>query len=387
MTKEEMIDNLGTIAKSGTQNFLKSVEESKEKEKSESLIGQFGVGFYASFMVGEKIDVISRPQGAEKACLWSSDGSGEFSVADVENCDFNRGTKVIIHLKPECREFAKPGEIQKIITKHSNFISYSIKLNGEVVNNLQAIWYREKKDVTLDEYQRFYEVVANQKLPYKYVIHFKSDLPLEIKALLYLPGTSNEKFGQQEESSGLSLYSRKVLIKPKCQELLPGYLRMVKGVVDCSDIPLSISRETYQDSSLIFKLKTVITKRVLKRLEDESATDPENYDKFYEEFHQNLKEGIMSDHENSDLLLRLQRFKANFSNNSKIGIEDYIKKMVKDQEKIYFLINTDPDHPQNSVFLEKFKKTELPVLISSNPFDEVIFKQIGQYKSKINLYN
>lgn len=185
----------------------------------------------------------------------------------------------------------------------------------------------------------------------------------------------------QEENVGLSLYSRKVLIKPKCLELLPNYLRMVKGVVDCSDIPLSISRETYQDSSLIFKLRTLITKRVLKRLEDESNVDPENYDKWYEEFSQQLKEGLASDTENSDILLRLQRFKANFKN-GKIGIEDYIKKMMNGQEKIYFIVSTDVENAQNSVFLENYKKTELPVLITNNPFDEVIFKQLQQYKSK-----
>jgi HSP90 family molecular chaperone len=185
-----------------------------------------------------------------------------------------------------------------------------------------------------------------------------------------------------EETSGLSLYSKKVLIKQKCLELLPNYLRMVKGVIDCADIPLSISRETYQDSSLIYKLKNVLTKRVLKRLEEESKNDPENYDKWYDEFHQQLKEGIVSDQDNSESLLRLQRFRGNYTE-ARLGIEEYVAKMMKGQDKIYFIINTDVEHPRQSVYLETYKNTELPVLISTNPFDEVIFRQLSQYKSKV----
>ena len=190
----------------------------------------------------------------------------------------------------------------------------------------------------------------------------------------------NIRFGMNEENTGVSLYSKKVLIKPKCLELLPNYLRMVKGVIDCADIPLSISRETYQDSSLIYKLKNVITKRILKRLEDESKNDPEVYDKWYDEFHQQLKEGIVSDTDNSEIIMRLQRFRSNI-NDKRLGIEEYISQMMKDQEKIYFIINTDTENPASSVYVETYKGTGLPVLISSNPFDEVIFRQLSQYKS------
>jgi TNF receptor-associated protein 1 len=392
MTREELIENLGTIAKSGTQNFVKSVKDKKAEDNSgESLIGQFGVGFYSSFIIGDVVEVISKPQNSVKGHHWISDGNGEFQISDVENVDFKRGTRVIIHLKTECRDFCKPSELQKIIKKYSSFISYTIKLNGEVVNNVQAIWYREKKDVSSEDYQKFYEHVSNSKLPYKYLLHFSSDVPLDIKAVLFFPSQTMEKYGITEENTGLSLYSKKILIKAKCTELVPNYFRFVRGVVDCADIPLSISRENYQDSSLIFKLRVLITKRIIKKLEDEIKLDPENYDKWYEEFSQYLREGVLSDSDNAEPLLRLLRFKVNVGKNREKGsLESYMRKIKPGQEKIYYLniIGTDREIEDN-VFLENFKESDLPILICSSPLDEMIFKQVGQYKNMkfLNLEN
>lgn len=386
MTRDEMIDNLGTIAKSGTQSFLK---EMKEKDGTESLIGQFGVGFYSSFIVGDQVEVISKTQNEEKASIWVSDGSGEYSISDVENNTFSRGTKIIIHLKPECRDFARGSEIIKIAKKHSNFISYGIKVNGEKINDVQAIWYRNKKDISKEEYQRFYEAVnSGSKLPFKYLLHFASDTPLDIKSIIFIPSTNSEKFGMADDNQGLSLYSKKILIKPKCQELLPRYLRFVRGIIDCSDIPLSISRESYQDSNLIFKLKTVITKRILKKLEEEMKNNSEEYDSWYEDFKSFLKEGILSQQESTDVLLRLQRFKCNIGSDKNISIDDYIEKMQKNQNKIYYYVSGEKDI-KNSVFLQQLEGTDLPVLCSSNPVDEMIFKQIGNYKdfSFVNIEN
>lgn len=383
MTRQEMIDNLGTIAKSGTQNFVKSIkEQQKEGFSNESLIGQFGVGFYSSFIVGDQVEVISRPQGQTKATQWVSDGNGEFQVSDIENPEFIRGTKVIIHLKTDCRDFARPAEIQKIIKKHSNFISYSIKVNGEIINNVQAIWYREKKDISAEDYQKFFEVLSgNSKNAYKYLLHFSSDVPLDIKALLYIPGLSMEKFGMSDDSTGLSLYSKKVLIKPKCQELLPNYFRFVKGVVDCADIPLALSRESYQDSSLIYRLKVLITKRILKKLEEETNKDPESYNSWYEEFQQYLREGIMTDQDNQKNLFKLLRFKATFSSNKKIGIEDYLKNVRENQNKIYYIIIPNDSDIDSNIFLENFKGSNLPILITNTPLDDMIFRQINEYNN------
>jgi TNF receptor-associated protein 1 len=392
MTREELIENLGTIAKSGTQSFLKNVKEKKgENNSGESLIGQFGVGFYSSFIVGDVVEVTSKTQNSTKGHHWISDGNGEFQISDVENVDFKRGTKVVIHLKTECRDFCKASELQKIIKKYSNFISYTIKLNGEVVNSVQAIWYREKKDVSSEEYQKFFEHVSNNKMPYKYLLHFSSDVPLDIKAVLFFPSQSMEKYGITEENTGLSLYSKKILIKAKCTELVPNYFRFVKGVVDCADIPLSISRENYQDSSLIFKLRVLITKRIIKKLEDEMKLDPENYDKWYEDFSQYLREGVLSDSDNAEPLLRLLRFKVNVGKNREKGsLETYLKKIKPGQEKVYYLnILGNEREIDDNVFLENFKENDLPILICSSPLDEMIFKQVGQYKNMkfLNLEN
>ena len=215
---------------------------------------------------------------------WVSDGSGEYEISDAANLNFERGTRITVYLKPEARNFARAKEVEKIVKKYSLFISYPIKLNGEVINQLQAIWYREKRDVTEDEYERFYENIGNTKIPYKFKLHYSTDVPLAIKALLYIPSTNTEKFGMAQEASDLHLYSRKVLIKQKCSELIPHYLRFVKGVVDCEDLPLNISRENYQDSHLMAKLKNVITRRILKLLEDQLKQDEETYNRWYEEF-------------------------------------------------------------------------------------------------------
>ena len=193
MTREEVIDNIGTIARSGSQQFLNAVKD-KDESTAESIIGQFGVGFYSTFIVADQVEVLSRA-GGEKGVRWVSDGSGEYEVSDAENLNFDRGTRITIYLKPEARNFARAKEVEKIVKKYSLFISYPIKLNGEVINQLQAIWYREKRDVTEDEYERFYENIGNTKIPYKFKLHYSTDVPLAIKALLYVPSTNTEKFG------------------------------------------------------------------------------------------------------------------------------------------------------------------------------------------------
>lgn len=205
-----------------------------------------------------------------------------------------------MHLRSNCLEFCKEKDVEKIIKKYSIFNKYPIVLNGMNLSNLTAIWYRDKKEVTADEYQMFWEQMADTKVPYKYKLHYSTDVPLAIKALLYVPTTHQEKFEMMSEKQRIDLYSRKVLIKESCAELIPAYLRFVKGIVDCEDLPLNISRETYQDSNLISKLRNVITRRILKFIEDEMKKDAAGYDKWFVDFQQFLKEGVMSDTENKE---------------------------------------------------------------------------------------
>jgi TNF receptor-associated protein 1 len=311
---------------------------------------------------------------------WVSDGSGDYEISDVDGSDVDRGTRLTLYLRPECKQFSKPSEIKRILQKYSLFISYPIKLNGEVINSLQAIWYRDKREVAADEYDRFYETVANTKIPYKFKLHYSTDVPLAIKAILYIPSTNSEKFGMQQEASDLHLYCRKVLIKSKCSELLPHWLRFVKGVVDCEDLPLNISRETYQDSQLIAKLRHVLTRRVIKMLEDELKKDEEKYNKWYGEFNQYLKEGLTIDKDNAASLLKLTRYKSTITGHKLISIDNYIESMKTGQKNIYFCVPGNPAAPHDSPFLEPFNNAKVPVIILANQIDEVCLRNVNEYK-------
>jgi HSP90 family molecular chaperone len=282
MSREDVVENLGTIAKSGSQAFVKQLNDSGADNNgvSEQIIGQFGVGFYSTFVVSDHVQVFTK-QAGQQGVRWTSDGCGSYEVADAENLDFERGTRIVLKLLPESREFSTDGLVEKTIKKFSQFISYPIKLNGQVINSLGALWSREKREVTTDEYERFYEHLASTKILYKYLLHYSTDVPLSIKALLYVPTTHNEKQGLMQEAPLVHLYSRKVLIKEKCTDLLPHYFRFIKGVVDCEDLPLNISRENYQDSGLITKLRNVLTRRLIKHLDDEAKRDNEKYKKWF----------------------------------------------------------------------------------------------------------
>ena len=246
MAKEEVAENLGTIARSGSREFKEIVDDSSvaSGDAAENIIGQFGVGFYSSFIVSNDVQVITKREN-EPGVMWRSDGSGEYEIAQIDNLDFERGTQIVLRLNPEAIQFSRESEIEKIIKKYSIFNKYPIKLNGDLVNNIQAIWYKDKREVSADEYEMFYEHLANTKIPYKYKLHYSTDVPLGIKAIFFIPNNHAEKMQMMQEELKIHLYSRKVLIKESCQELVPGYLRFVKGVVDCEDLPLNISRETY----------------------------------------------------------------------------------------------------------------------------------------------
>lgn len=236
--------------------------------------------------------------------------------------------------------------------------------------------------MTEDEYERFYEQIANTKIPYKYKLHYSTDVPLAIKALLYVPSSHNERMGMPSESMALHLYSRKILIKSNCNELLPPYLRFIKGVVDCEDLPLNISRETYQDTSLIMKLRNVVTRRAIKMLQDESKRDPVTYNKWYGQFQNFLKEGTQSDHDNKDALFSLLRFNTNFGGNASqfYSLDDYVAKLGENQKTIYFAMGSSYEAAMKSPFFEPFKGKDFPVIILSNQLDEFVLTSAGEYK-------
>lgn len=385
MNKEELINHLGTIAASGSQKFLESLKENNSNtgELETSLIGQFGVGFYSAFIVADTVEVISKKEN-EEACVWTSDGSGTFELAQADNFHLSHGSKITLHLKPEYVNYSKPSEIKKVIDKYSNFIIHPIFVNNEKINIVSALWSRDKREVSEEEYRSFYEHLSKGKQLYRWKLHFQTDVPMVIKSLIFFPMENKEMYGFGATEVGIDLYCKKVLIKPNCRELIPNYLRFVKGVVDCEDIPLNISRENYQDSNIVAKLRSIVTKKILRMLEQESKNNPEEYTKWFKEFNVFIKEGLHLDQENSEILLSLTRYDSTFADN--ITLDQYIEKMKPNQKSIYFYLARSKDMALHSPFMEPFLKNEIPVLYVSINIEEMILRQLNEYK-KFNFVN
>ncbi len=379
MDKQEMIDNLGTIASSGSRKFLEQLGKGKNTQGvEESLIGQFGVGFYSAFIVGDTVEVFSKRENDEKAHCWISDGSGTYEIAEAENFHLSRGTRIVIHLKPEFSDFSKDADIKKIIDKYSNFINHPIYLNHERVKVITAIWAYSKSELKEKQYKEFFEYISKSKQAYKYKLHYHVEVPLSIKSVLFVPKSNPEMFGMNSTNLNVDLYSRKVLIKKDCKDLLPNYLRFMKGVVDCEDLPLNISRENYQDSNLIAKLREVLTKRVLNLLKQEAQKNLESFNLWQKDFHMYLKEGLHSDKKNSDLLLNLCRFDSTFK--TQISLDDYLKEMKTGQKVIYFFLAQNKEFALSSPYMEIYLKNDIPVLFISINIEEMIFRDLVEYK-------
>ena len=266
MNKEELVENLGTIAHSGTKAFL---EKMKEGGSDADVIGQFGVGFYSAFMAAYKVEVVTHSwEEGTKGHTWSSDGTTGYSIDETAKAQ--RGCKIIVHLKDDMVEFSQEARIKSILEKYSNFVSFPIKLNEEHINKVEALWLKNKKEVTEEQYSEFYKFTAHAFDEPRYTMHFSADAPLAINALLFTPTENTEQFGMGQMEAGVSLYCKKVLIEAKPEKLLPEWLRFLRGVIDSADLPLNISRESMQDSALVQKLNTLITKRYLKFLDKEA---------------------------------------------------------------------------------------------------------------------
>lgn len=379
MSKAELIEHLGTIAGSGSKKFVEKLQkEGSSASLEDGIIGQFGVGFYSSFIVADTVEVYSKAEGEDKAHVWVSDGSGSYDIYEAENFHLSHGTRIVMHLRPEFAQYSRGDEVRRVIEKYSNFITHPIFLNQDRINVVSALWARNKKDVSELEYASFYEYLSKSKTPYKYKLHLSLEVPLTIKALLYTPSHNSEMYGFGQTEMNVSLFSRKVLIKSSCKELLPNYLRFVKGVVDCEDLPLNISRENYQDSALIAKLRSILTKRVLKMLEEEARRNPEEYNKWHKDFHIFLKEGIHSDQDNAELLLSLSRFDSSFA--EQISLDDYIGKLGPNQKTIYYFLAQSKEVAKNSPYMEPFVANDVPVLFISINVEEMLFRQMQAYK-------
>ncbi len=380
MTEDELIENLGTIAHSGSKAFLEAVKKGQEIDSN--LIGQFGVGFYSTFMVAKKVEVFTHYwKNDAKHLRWVSDGSGSYEISEEEGQ--RRGCKVVIHLKDEDKEFAEPDKIKGILTRYSSFVQFPIKLNGEQVNKVQAIWMRNKKEIKEEEYTEFYKFQANAFDEPRYTLHFSADAPLAINSLLFVPQENTERFGLGRVEPGVSLYCRKVLIDSKPDGLIPDWLRFLKGVVDSDDLPLNISRESMQDTSLINKLNKAITNRFLKYLEEKAKKETEKYEEFYKMFGVYLKEGIATDFTNRKQLAKLIRYESSHTEAGKLtSLTDYVSRMGQDQKEIYYLFGPSRDVIENSPQMEAFKANKLEVLYLLEPVDEFVMNNIGKFDDK-----
>ena len=379
MSKEELIENLGTIAHSGSKAFLKALKESGEK--NDNLIGQFGVGFYSVFMVASKVEVLTRSwkKNSESIC-WTSDGSGSYEIKNTDSPK-ERGTEIIIHLKDEFKEFSDKQRLEGIINNYSAFIQFPIKLNDEKLKTMGALWLKNKKEIKDEDYKEFYKFQSKAFDEPQFWLHFNADAPLEINALLYTPNENMEGFGFGRMEPGVNLYCRKVLIDAAPKNLLPDWLRFLKGVVDSSDLPLNISRESMQDSSLVQKLNKLLTKRYLKQLAEKSNKAPDDYKKFWDKFGIFLKEGVTSDYSNRESLLELLRYESTYTKEGELtSLSDYKSRALDGQKDIYFLFGSNRNAVEKSPYLEAFKSRKIEVLFIYEPIDEFVMNHGRSFK-------
>lgn len=380
MSRADLVENLGTIAHSGSKSFLEALRNGGEK--NDNLIGQFGVGFYSAFMVAETVTVYSHTwQEKEVGQKWTSDGSGSYEIEEVEG--LRRGTKIVVQLKESCSEYATESRIEALLKRYSAFVSFPILLNGKQINTVQALWLRSKEEIKEEEYTEFYKFQAHAFDEPLLRLHFAADAPLQINALLFVPQTNPEKFGMQRLEAAVSLYCRKILIDAAPKDLLPEWLRFLKGVVDSEDLPLNISRETMQDKALIDKLNKVITKRFLRLLEDEAAKRPDAFTAFYKEFGIFLKEGAALDYTHRDQLMKLLRFESSFTEKGKTtSLSDYISRLQPGQEEIYFLLGANRETIESGPYLEGLKARSLEVLFCFEHVDDYVMNNVRTFDGK-----
>jgi TNF receptor-associated protein 1 len=380
MTHAELVENLGTIAHSGSKAFLKALGENGTKNAG--LIGQFGVGFYSAFMVAKQVRVYTPSwRASEPGQLWTSDGSGSYEIEESDGQ--RRGAKIVIELKDDCAEFAQDWKMKEILERYSAFVSFPINLNGKRVNTVQALWLRSKNEIKEEEYTEFYKFQAHAYDEPRLRLHFSADAPLAINALLFVPKENTEKLGLARTEASVALYCRKVLIDAKPKDLLPEWLRFLKGVVDSEDLPLNISRETMQDKALIEKLNKVITKRFLKFLEDEAKNRVEGYNEFYREFGVFLKEGAALDFTHKDALVKLLRFESSLTDKGKTtSLADYVTRMGADQKEIYYLVGPNRAAIESGPYLEGFKARSLEVLFCYEAVDEYVMNNVREFDGK-----
>lgn len=382
MNREELIENLGTIAKSGTSEFLSKLKENPKGDIS--LIGQFGVGFYSSFMVADKVDVLSKKAGEEQAWKWSSTGKSDYTIAEGTKNGY--GTTIRLHLKSDAAEFLERTRLDYIIKKYSDHISIPViftdgKEEKAQLNQGNALWMRSKSEITPEQYAEFYRHTSHHFDDPALTLHWRAEGKIEYTSLLFIPTQKPFDLFQPDRKTKLKLYVNRVFISDDIQDLLPPYLRFVQGVVDSSDLPLNVSREMLQNNPVLAKIKAGLVTKILSELEKLANNDSEKFKEFYEQFGAVLKEGLYEDQDHKDKLLSLARF-ASSQKDTLISLDDYVSKMKKDQESIYYLSGESKEALLKSPHLEGFKAQNIDVLLLTDPVDEFWIPMVGNFKDK-----
>ena len=384
MDSDDMVSSLGTIARSGTQNFIKQLEVSKENDDSKlSLIGQFGVGFYAAFMVAETVDVISRKAGSDKAFKWHSDGATGYSLDNAERSE--AGTDIILHLKKDAKEFLEEQRISYMIKKYSDHLSAPIYWqNAEestMLNSASAIWTRPKSEITQEQYTSFYQQAsAAYDTPYL-TLHNVTEGVTNFTSLLFVPSTRPVDLFNPERKSRLQLYINRVFITDECEDLVPNWLRFVRGVVDTPDLDLNVSREMLQQVPAINKIKKSIIRRVLSELKKQAGKNQEAYENFWLEFGLVVKEGLYEDADFREKILELCRFYS-CRKGGYISIAEYVSEMKEQQEEIYYLSSETVEQAEISPHIEGFKARDIDVIVLSDPIDEFWLPLVPEFEGK-----
>ncbi len=394
MTKDDAIKELGTIAHSGTKEFVTALQ-SKEVKDNPELIGQFGVGFYSIFMVADKVTVVSRKAGSgnKKGVKWESGLNGSFTVEDVEKK--SRGTDITLHLKEEEKKYLEDWEIRSTVKKYSDFIEHPVVIDvereeestidktqkikvkkEETLNSRKAIWLKNKSDITEEEYNEFYKHLSHDYSNPAKVLHYRAEGSQEFSSLLYIPEIKPMDINYKEYKIGPTLYVKRVKIIDHCEELIPTYLRFVKGVVDSSDLPLNVSREILQNNRMIDVMKKSITKKILETLSDMKKIEFDKYLKFYGEFGRVLKEGVHSDFDKREAIGELLLFPSTKSEKGKFRtIPEYVEDMKEGQKEIYYITGSSLDETLGSPYIEAFKDKDYEVLIMLDVIDEYLSKE------------
>lgn len=392
MRRDEVIENLGTIAKSGTKSFLESL--GSDQAKDSQLIGQFGVGFYSAFIVADKVSVRTRAAGAaaEEGVFWESAGEGEYTIADITKAD--RGTEITLHLREGEDEFLDAWRVRSIIGKYSDHIALPVEIetrdeendttSWEKINKAQALWTRNKSEISDDEYNEFYKHIAHDFSDPAAWSHNRVEGKQEYTSLLYIPSRAPFDMWNRDHKHGLKLYVQRVFIMDDAEQFMPNYLRFVRGLIDSSDLPLNVSREILQDSRVTQSLRAALTKRTLQMLEKLAKDDVEKYQTFWKEFGLVLKEGPAEDSANQEAIAKLLRFASTHSDSAEqtVSLEEYVSRMVEGQEKIYYITADSYAAAKSSPHLELFRKKGIEVLLLSDRIDEWMMSYLTEFDGK-----